>query len=564
MRRLINILRRDNVFILLSLIVIAGFYLRTFNIYWDSLYSFHPDERAIIMKIAEIKFPSSISDFLSRDSLLNPHFFAYGSFPLYLLKAVSGFASYFNNSLSLYPGLFLPGRIISAIFDTVTIILVYAIARKLFDTKTGLFSALVYSLSVLPIQLSHYFAVDTILTTFMSFTLFYSLSYVKNPKILNSLLLGVFFGFALATKISALIFGPIILLSFIIVFKTYKNRLEKNKQLVLAAIVCGISTIFVFFVTQPYAILDWSNYISQTTHQSKMSNDPFLFPYTLQFVGKIKYVYELKQVFFWGLGPVAATLSFAGLVVLFYNLLKNRKKNLLIVVFLTYSFFYFLIFGSFAVGWVRYMLPFYPLLAITGGYLITKLIPKAILKRKLAISFITLALAIYPMSYLSIYQKPNTRVQASKWIHENIPQGTTIAVEHWDDSLPVYNGSVYRHFTLPLYDEDLPIKWKYINDTLAHSDYIIIASNRLYAPLQKLTNCSSLPAGKCYPNSARYYKDLFSQKLGFKQVAQFTSYPTIPFLNLSIPDEKAAEDFTVFDHPKIMIFKKIDLVELTY
>jgi hypothetical protein len=85
---------------------------------------------------------------------------------------------------------------------------------------------------------------------------------------------------------------------------------------------------------------------------------------------------------------------------------------------------------------------------------------------------------------------------------------------------------------------------------------IIIASGRLYIPLQKLTDCKHLPVNRCYPLTAKYYKNLFSGKLGFKKIQEFKSEPTIPFINIGINDLSADENFTVFDHPTIMIFKK--------
>ncbi|MBI2443099.1 MAG: hypothetical protein HYV40_04310 [Candidatus Levybacteria bacterium] len=95
-----------------------------------------------------------------------------------------------------------------------------------------------------------------------------------------------------------------------------------------------------------------------------------------------------------------------------------------------------------------------------------------------------------------------------------------------------------------------------MKEYLAQTDYIILSSNRLYTPLQKLTNCDVLPSGRCYPQTAMYYRALFQGLLGFKKVAEFTSFPTIPLLNIPIDDQGADESFTVYDHPKVMIFQK--------
>jgi hypothetical protein len=209
------------------------------------------------------------------------------------------------------------------------------------------------------------------------------------------------------------------------------------------------------------------------------------------------------------------------------------------------------------------MLPIYPALCVFGGWVVVEIInkiPKKYIKnyffRKISLSIFIIILLIYPLSFLQIYNVPNTRIQASEWINSKIPYGSSLAVEHWDDALPVFGQQNYTQLTLPLYDPDTVQKWQNINSVLSKTHYIIIASNRLYVPLQKLTDCKELPPGKCYPLTAEYYKDLFAGKLGFKKVAEFTNYPTIPFTNIKIIDDNADESFTVYDHPKIMIFRK--------
>ena len=545
----------------LLIIICIAFYLRTFNINWDNGYYFHPDERALIMTSLPVQFPSNFSDILLPKSSLNPHFFAYGSLPIYLLKIFAEIFGIINPILKVYGGIHIVGRLISASFDAATVFVIYLICAKLFSKKVGVLSSLLYSFSVLPIQLSHFFAVDTILTFFMITTIYRLIIFIEKPTVKHSILAGVFFGLSLSTKVSALILIPIIIISFILSLlhknKKSKQKLSKNIEDIVTFVLFSIIT---FFLTQPYAVIDFREFVQQTSTQAQMSNNAFIFPYTLQYVGKIPYLYEIKNIFLWGLGPIIALLSIFGIV---FMTIKHSRKMLTILPVI-YLLIYFFIFGKFAVGFIRYMLPVYPILTIFGGWFLSEIVIKNIPKKyiknyfvnKLAILLFVLIISIYPISFLSIYLHPNTRIQASEWINKNIPQGSKIAIEHWDDSLPVYGMQNYTQLTLPLYDPDTKEKWKSIKSMLHVTDYIIIASGRLYLPLQKLTDCKNLPTNRCYPLTDSYYRDLFSGKLGFRKVKEFKSEPTIPLFNIGINDISADENFTVFDHPKIMIFKK--------
>ncbi len=552
-------IRKHKILLCLGLIIATGFYLRSLNSNWDNGYYFHPDERALIMFALPLEKPTSWDKLISPESELNPHFFAYGSFPIYLLKGVSELAKFYDPQLGEYGSIHLVGRFLSALFDTATIALVFLLARRLFSPAVGLFSAFCYSVSVLPIQLSHSYAVDTLLTFFLLLSLYFALELIDKTRIRNAIFVGIFFGTCIAIKISALIFLPVLIFSFLYLLTHIRHA--RVSFLFLITITCSVLTVFFL---QPYSFIDFVEFKKQTLQQTSMSYNPFIFPYTLQYVGKIPYLYELRNISLWGLGLPIAIASLAGIAILTRQVFRMGKvKNILLLGVLLYFWLYILFFGKAAVGFMRYMLPIYPIFAIAAGFVLariysfaTKKLKKKYIHKKLTLVFLVFILLIYPLSFIQIYLKPNTRIQASDWIVKNIPRGSTLAVEHWDDSLPVYNGQFYYHFSLPLYDPDTDEKWENMDRMLDQSQYIIIASNRLYAPLQRLTDCTRLPSYRCYPRTASYYKKLFSGELGFRKIKEFSSHPIIPFTNIEINDISADENFTSFDHPTIMVFKK--------
>lgn len=221
---------------------------------------------------------------------------------------------------------------------------------------------------------------------------------------------------------------------------------------------------------------------------------------------------------------------------------------------LFWVFFLFIFQGIQFVKTMRYFLPIYPFLALIAGRFLEESFVGRWLERKLARLIVFAFLLAYPLAFVSIYRRPHTRLSASDWIYKNIPPGSVISCEHWDDCLPLSikgeNSLAYRTEVLPLYNEDTPEKWRQINRQLEKIDYLVLSSNRLWGSIPKVP--------ERYPQTARYYQQLFSGQLGFKKVAEFTSYPGIGLFGYrwEIKDDGAEEAFSVYDHPKVMIFQK--------
>src|SRR5229473_3927820 len=77
-------------------LALLGLALRLYGLNWDQGNNFHPDERQILFRVMTLSWPTSVAQFFDPvNSPLNPHFFAYGSFPLYLLAALGNILSHF-------------------------------------------------------------------------------------------------------------------------------------------------------------------------------------------------------------------------------------------------------------------------------------------------------------------------------------------------------------------------------------------------------------------------------------------------------------------------------------
>ncbi len=568
-------MRTFRVIVILIVILSLGVLFRFYGLNWDSNQHLHPDERFLTLVTLDTHWPKTFAQYLTPNlSPLNPYnaghsFFVYGTFPLTLVKFLSSVITLHSNP---YHNITLVGRVASAFFDLGTLIVVFLIGRKVFGQRVGLVASFVYALMVLPIQLSHFFAVDTFLVFFTVLSFYFILFSVPKklcwPMIVLS---GCSFGLGMGSKVSALIMLPVLLIGL-----AFSGM--KKSTLVLTFSALGmflLSALVAFRIADPHAFSSQSVLDLQFNHQFidnlkqlRQFNAPETrFPPSIQWISTTPYLFPLKNMLLWGLGIPLGIITFVGvfyyLLVVVVQLRSYSKKNkfsfttipvqqlfqLLILIYISIVFVYQG--GQFSKA-MRYFYPIYPFLSLVAAFFITQIIIRVMSRRYFVQLVVSLVIVFYPFSFLSIYSRPHSRVVASQWIYEHIPVNSIISCEYWDDCLPLSLGSnfpsLYSTEVLHLYDPDTPQKWGFISQQLEKLDYFILSSNRLSGSISRVPSL--------YPQTSTFYKDLFSGALGFEQVAEFTSRPTIPFLDIELADDGADESFTVYDHPKVMIFRK--------
>ncbi|MDP2954728.1 MAG: DUF2298 domain-containing protein, partial [Chloroflexota bacterium] len=208
---------------------------------------------------------------------------------------------------------------------------------------------------------------------------------------------------------------------------------------------------------------------------------------------------------------------------------------------------------------LRYMLPLFPFLYIMGANMLLSLRERftgraARCAWRTVLGLVLALSLLYSLSFVSIYTRPHSQVQASEWIYRHIPAGSTLAQEHWDLAPPfdmmldghLRSPTEYKTVTMELYEPDDEAKYEHILGNLRQADYVILATNRLYGSIPRLP--------QRYPITTRNYELLFDEKLGFRLIKSFTCYSGL--FGLTIVDDRADESFTVYDHPKVLIFQK--------
>ena len=119
------------------------------------------------------------------------------------------------------------------------------------------------------------------------------------------------------------------------------------------------------------------------------------------------------------------------------------------------------------------------------------------------LTVVTVATMLWGWGFLAIYRRPLTRVTASRWIYENVPEGSVVANEHWDDPLPFsIDGKIgfkpsggYYGLTqanggsdgqMEKYGEDTPEKREAALPWLNEADYLVLSRNRLWGSIPRL------------------------------------------------------------------------------
>ena len=588
-------LRRHWADLCLVILLPVALFLRAYGLNWDQGLFIHPDERRILMVALDLSWPADWRLLLSATSPWNPAFFAYGSFPIYLLRILTWLLAPRSPAWSIYADACLVGRFLSALFDTLSVYAAYRLGSKLFDRRVGLLAAVLVTLTVLHIQLAHFYAVDTLLTALVLLATSKAVDVVRHGRRRDGLALGIWFGVALATKISVLPFAAVIVAAWVswawpaswnwrqafpMLRAVASTSWRRTLLTLLVAALC-------FVLLQPYAVLDVRSFAQGIGQEIAMSQGWYDFTYTRQYDGTVPYLYQARQILYFAMGLPLGLFGFAGFLWWLARVGRRPRRDWLVA--LAWPVLYSALQGAAYAKFIRYALPLLPFLCLAGAAMWVWLwdrTPKAGVGRvaryalAMILSLVLLWSCFYSLAFLNVYRQTHPWIQASLWLCARLDEDTTVLVEYWDDPLPAAlapdkGGCAQKvaFYTMDFHAPDDEAKLELLLDGIEASEYIAISSQRLYATLPRLT-------GR-FPLSTRYYQQLFAERLGFRLVAAPAVYPqwagwtlldnpraglglaTPPLLAAGRPSGwvwdlgRADESFTVYDHPQPLIFQKI-------
>ena len=550
----------------LLIILFLAVLLRFGGLNWCLPHTPHPDEWNMAAAVTRLNW----------ENKLNPQFFAYGQFPLYLTyfsARIYNFIPWINiKEIDIQEAVFFL-RFWAATAGVGTVYLVYLISKRILTTHYSLLASILAAFTPGLIQIAHFGTTESLLSFFFLLIIYLSFKILEKAKARIFVFLGIVLGLSLATKISALIFTIPILM--VIIFLLQRILMKPGKRtkgsfLLLCNSLVAFATSLVFtLITSPYLLLAYHESKRTLLYETAVAagNTPVF--YTRQFINTTPVLFQLQKVFPYALGWPILILGTLGIFLSLFLLIKpdkNKKTTLNLFAsgkeifskaehfklqFLTLNFALLTYFFSQAFlfcKWTRFMAPIFAFFPIFAAILLSYLGNLRYLKFLLVVS------CLPGLIFSSIYFQSDIRFAASDWIYQNIPSNSQILFDTGNVvDIPISppnhpntpNFPNYRLTSFDFYhlDENYELLPKLLN-YLETSDYIIIPSRRIFANHLRLADK--------YPLTAKYYSLLFSGKLGFTEIKTF-----VPLASKVLGDEKAEETFTVFDHPTIRIYQKV-------
>jgi hypothetical protein len=556
-------------------LTLAGGTLRIYGLHRGVPYHFHADEMLALRGAQMLRADPELA-------AASAKFFVYPVLPKRLLGIAADVYERYDHPLDLARKedaavLMLLGRGISALASLLTIPVVFLIGRRIGGNAAGLVAAALTAAAVVAIANAHFFTSDSLLTLCCAIALLGLVRIVRTGDWRAYLLAGAGVGLALSTKYT----GGFLMLPLAVahVLSPARPRHEDGARAWLRWGSLGLGAVLlalaIFFIINPLVLQHPVRFMSDVRGEIVATNFQEGGPvWTAQFADV-----ELRRFWFtnllpWSLGPAMAVWGLAGIP----WLLVRRDREALVVA--SYAVLNFLIASRTTTPYMRYVLPAVPALAVAAGVLSADLPRRRGRWRAtgaLATAAVVAVTWLWGLAYMRIYRQPDVRLQAARFIDAAIPDGAPVLVEPSHNTPPTgdylenpglftdYTGwgagtvregeldlvtlDVYRH----LYDAPISVaeKRRYIRDRLALVDYVVIDDTfqEFYAHLHE-------------PRHApvrEFYRDLFAGRLGFSLMREFRVNPTV--LGVEISDEPAEMTFSLFDHPTIYVFQRVDIAD---
>ena len=264
---------------------------------------------------------------------------------------------------------------------------------------------------------------------------------ISDPLFFYSLGFGIALGMAVASKINAAPLAFLLPGALLIRVSnlTHRDKSKKTLDALLYMVFAGLVSAIVFRVFQPYAfqgpgffgVIPNSAWIDNLRELQNLTGGDADFPPAMQWARRPIW-FSWQNLVLWGLGLPLGILSWLGFLWVAWRIIKgNWQRHVLLWGWTAFYFTWQSLVGNPS---MRYQLLIYPLLVIYAAWALIALYDlgskKGINKGTRQWSriaayivggFVLITTAAYAFGFSSIYNRPITRLEASRWIFQNIP-----------------------------------------------------------------------------------------------------------------------------------------------
>ncbi len=482
--------------LLLLALVFVGIDFRFNWVNWSQGANLHPDEYGLTNTLTQLSIPQSLGDYFNtRLSPLSPYDkydlsgqkiqngadngMRWGQWPITIIRVLGELTG--NTG---YNEIRLMGRSLSALADTLAILLLFLIGQRLYSSRVGLLAAALSALAVLQIQQSHFMTVDNFAVFFTALTMYAAVRIAQIPGLARRewasapeyrparaawkwyALFGVAFGMTLASRVNLLPLGGMLLIAAFISVADLRLHSARDLRRIalfvgLFLVFSGLVTLLTFRVTQPMTFRaasgdttiltvhlnqDWLNTMQAAQQESNGIGGG---PPQEQWANRPAILFPLANMLLWGLGLPLGVAAWLAVLWAAWRVLHGRewRAHLLPLVWVGG---YFLFMGTRWVKSIRYFLPIYPFLCLLAAWGLVELWRRQrdrLLAREeasparkahgtagfalpaLLSGVVLLGTLAWAVAFVrAVYLTDHTRVQATEWIYQNIPAPFDLSV----------------------------------------------------------------------------------------------------------------------------------------
>ena len=522
----------------------------------SAFYSFHPDEETLIRASLEL------------DSPLAPPLTAYGMLPLYLLKgALAASATLFGFELTLAAdeerrAVFLTARVLSAALSTLSLLVLWRLARRLDGAATAAVSVWCLAAAPAAIQQAHFYTVDG-LFTLMSLLVFHALwksleSGTRPWYAATGLLLGALGAVRFIGLLMALV-----LVAGRLLQKPHAGAARMRRLLEPELLLAGGAAALSLLALQPYLIANPAAVLAAGSTDDvgfsmAIASGELLRIWSLVDVHSVPYLHYwtdlMPQAVGWPLALTFAVALAATVAALRLSGLVPLPAHGLV---LLWTALFFAVVGGLHTKHVRYLLPLLPFFAMMAGGMISRWVSGgSAAQRRLAAVAAALVIGYttaYALAFTRLYHREDSRIAAARWLAQQAPAGSRIGIESGGFSLAgLIDERRYaiKQLTMPVLFESrgyltCGAALSYLHERVRPLDYLAFTDVNRQRPF------AAVP--EMLPAAAGFYQRLARGELGFSTAARFANKPQLAVMRFEPKEPEPS--FVAFDHPTTLVFQ---------